>query len=81
MRYWEACEAQVTAAEAIEECRRHGIAAEVREADGALLDKDSGDIIGHPDGCGILWRRCPRLPRILIDVRLRSLRYAFAGRS
>lgn len=52
MRYWEACEAQVTAAEAIEECRKHGIAAVVREADGALIDTDSGDIIGYPDDYG-----------------------------
>ncbi|NKJ39456.1 hypothetical protein [Rhizobium sp. SG570] len=49
MRYWEACEAQVTAAE---ECRKHGITAGVREADGALIDKDSGEVIGHPDGYG-----------------------------
>ncbi|WP_458380390.1 hypothetical protein [Sinorhizobium medicae] len=42
----------MTAAEAIEECRRHGIPAEVREADDALIDTDSGDIIGHPDGYG-----------------------------
>ncbi|NTE56453.1 hypothetical protein G6M78_15350 [Agrobacterium tumefaciens] len=52
MRYWEACEAQVTAAEAIGECRRHGITAVVREADGALIDKDSEEVIGHPDDYG-----------------------------
>lgn len=52
MRYWEACEAQVTAAEAIEECRKHGITAVVRETDLALIDKDSREIIGHPDDCG-----------------------------
>ena len=49
MRYWEACEAQVTAAEAIEECRKHGIEAAVRDCDGALIDKDSGDVIGLLD--------------------------------
>ena len=52
MRYWEACEAQVTAAEAIEECRKHDITAVLREADGALIDKDSGEAIGLPDGYG-----------------------------
>ncbi|AKC10646.1 MULTISPECIES: hypothetical protein [Rhizobium/Agrobacterium group] len=52
MRYWEACEAQVTAAEAIEECRKHGVEAEVRDCDGALTDKESGDLIGLPDDYG-----------------------------
>ena len=52
MRYWEACEAQVTVAEAIDECRKHGITAVVREADGALIDKDSGEVIGLPDDYG-----------------------------
>ncbi|MRH98655.1 hypothetical protein [Agrobacterium tumefaciens] len=52
MRYWEACEAQVTADEATEECRKHHITAVLREADGALIDKDSGEVIGHPDHCG-----------------------------
>lgn len=52
MRYWEACEAQVTADEAIGECRKHGITAVVREPDNALTDKDTGEVIGHPDDCG-----------------------------
>lgn len=52
MRYWEAREAQVTSAEAIDECSRHNIAAVMREADGALIDKDSGDVIGLPDDYG-----------------------------
>lgn len=52
MKYWEACEAQVTAAEAIEECRKHGITAVVREPDNALIDKDSGEVIVLPDGYG-----------------------------
>jgi hypothetical protein len=52
MRYWEACEAQVTVAEAIDECRKHGITAVVREADGALIDKDSEEVIGLPDDDG-----------------------------
>jgi hypothetical protein len=42
----------VTAAEVIEECRKHGITAMVREADGALIDKDGGDLIGLPDDYG-----------------------------
>ena len=37
MRYWEACEAQVTAEEAIEECRIHQIEAIVRDSDSALV--------------------------------------------
>ncbi|NSZ66492.1 hypothetical protein G6L16_026350 (plasmid) [Agrobacterium tumefaciens] len=52
MRYWEACKAQVIAAEAIDERRKHGITAVIREVDGALIDKDSGDVIGLPDDCG-----------------------------
>ncbi|TCV67406.1 hypothetical protein [Neorhizobium sp. S3-V5DH] len=52
MMYWEACEAQVTVAEAIEECRRHGITAVAREADGSLIDKDSGEVITLPDNYG-----------------------------
>ncbi|MDO1585465.1 hypothetical protein [Rhizobium oryzicola] len=52
MRYWEACEAQVTAAEAIEECRKYGIEAAVRDCDGALIDKESGEVIGLPDDSG-----------------------------
>jgi len=50
MRYWEACEAQVSADEAIEECRVHGVHAEIREADGALIDAATGDVIGFADG-------------------------------
>jgi hypothetical protein len=42
----------VTAAEAIEECRKHGVEAEVRDCDGALTDKESGDLIGLPDDYG-----------------------------
>lgn len=52
MRYWEGCEAQVTATEAIEECCKHAITAMVREGDGALIDKDSGEVIGLPDDYG-----------------------------
>jgi hypothetical protein len=52
MRYWEACEAEVTAAEAIEECRKHGITAVIRETDGALVEQESGEVIGHPDDYG-----------------------------
>lgn len=49
MRYWEACEAQVTAEEAVEERRIHQIEAIVRDRDGALVDVTTGDVIAHPD--------------------------------
>ena len=49
MRYWEACEAQVTAEEGIEECRVHQIEAIVRDSDSALVDVTTGDVIAHPD--------------------------------
>jgi len=49
MRYWEACEAQVTAEEAIEECRIHQIEAIVRDSDSALVDVTTGNVIAHPD--------------------------------
>ena len=49
MRYWEACEAQVTAEEGIEECRVHQIDALVRESGSALVDVTTGDAIAHPD--------------------------------
>ncbi|KAA9382603.1 hypothetical protein [Neorhizobium galegae] len=49
MRYWEACEAQVTAEEAIEECRIHEVAAGVRDDDKALVDEATGEVIAHAD--------------------------------
>jgi hypothetical protein len=49
MRYWEACEAQVTAEEAIEECRIHEVVAAVREDDKALVDGATGEVIAHAD--------------------------------
>jgi hypothetical protein len=49
MRYWEACEAQVTADEAIEECRIHKVTAAVRDDDKALVDEATGDVIAHAD--------------------------------
>jgi len=52
MRYWEACETQVTAEEAIEECRIHEGAAAVREDDKALVDESTGEVIAHADGEG-----------------------------
>jgi hypothetical protein len=52
MRYWEACEAQVTAEEAIEECRRHEIEAIVRQLDGALIDLQTKDVIAYVDEAG-----------------------------
>lgn len=52
MRYWEACEVQVTAAEAIEECRLHAVKAEIREDDAALVETETGDIIAEADEYG-----------------------------
>lgn len=52
MRYWEACEAQVTAEEAIEECRLHDIEAVVRQLDGALIDLQTNDVIAYVDEAG-----------------------------
>lgn len=52
MRYWEACEAQVTAEEAIAECRKHQIVAVVRDTDSALIDQETGDVIAHADEHG-----------------------------
>ena len=49
MRYWEACEAQVTAEEAIEECRIHEVLAAVRNDDQAFVDEATGDVIAHAD--------------------------------
>ncbi|MGO7821185.1 hypothetical protein ACC684_28455 [Rhizobium ruizarguesonis] len=39
----------MTADEAIEECRRHEIAAEVRESDRALIEKETGELIAEAD--------------------------------
>lgn len=52
MRYWEACEAQVTAKEAIAECRLHHIVAAVRDGDRALVDTETGDVIADADDEG-----------------------------
>ena len=52
MRYWEACEAQVSAEDAIEECRIHDVAAIVREHDKALIDEANGEVIAHADDVG-----------------------------
>lgn len=52
MRYWEALEAQVTGVEAIAECRRHEIAAEIRDSDGALIEKETGEVIAEADDEG-----------------------------
>lgn len=52
MRYWEACEAQVTAAEAIAECARHHIVAVMRASDAALIDLETSDIIAQADEHG-----------------------------
>ncbi|TAT70055.1 hypothetical protein [Rhizobium ruizarguesonis] len=52
MRYWDALEATVTAAEAIAECQRHDIKASVRESDGALIEEDTGEVIAAADDEG-----------------------------
>ncbi len=52
MRYWEACEAQVSAEDAIEECRIHGVLAAVRDDDKALVDEATGEVIAHADEVG-----------------------------
>ncbi|KNY31136.1 hypothetical protein [Agrobacterium sp. SUL3] len=52
MRYWEACEANVTAEEAIEECAKHKIIAGVRMTDKALLDAETGEVIAQADQHG-----------------------------
>ncbi|QIB41442.1 hypothetical protein G3A56_26970 (plasmid) [Rhizobium oryzihabitans] len=52
MRYWEACQAQVTAREAIAECRLHHIVAIVRDADQSLVDTETGDVIAEADDEG-----------------------------
>ncbi len=78
MRYWEACEAQVTAAEAIAECTRHQIVAGMRETDAALIDQESGDVIAHVDEHGEYYGGdISRLSRRLIDgcTPLREDRY------
>lgn len=49
MRYWEACEAQVTTEDAIEVCRIHKVTATVREDDRALFDEATGEVIAHAD--------------------------------
>jgi hypothetical protein len=52
MRYWEACEAQLTAEEAIEECRLHEIEAVLRQLDGAPIDLQTIDVIAYVDEAG-----------------------------
>ncbi len=52
MRYWEACEAQVSADDAIEECRIHEVVAAVRDDDRALIDEATGEVIAHADDEG-----------------------------
>lgn len=52
MNYWEALEATVTGEEAIAECRRHGIEAEVRDGDHALIEMGTGDLIADADEDG-----------------------------
>jgi hypothetical protein len=52
MRYWEACEAQVSADDAIEECRIHEVVAAVRDDDRALIDEATSEVIAHADDEG-----------------------------
>lgn len=52
MRYWEACEASVTAQDVISECRRHSIAAELRESDRSIIENETGDLIAEADEYG-----------------------------
>ncbi|MGO7323442.1 hypothetical protein GUK30_32845 [Rhizobium leguminosarum] len=52
MRYWDALEATVMAAEAIAECQRHDIKACIRESDGALIEEETGDVIAAADDEG-----------------------------
>ncbi|NTA19824.1 hypothetical protein [Agrobacterium tumefaciens] len=52
MNYWEAQEATVTAPEVIAECRRHAIAAKLRESDRAIVEIDTGDVVAIADEHG-----------------------------
>lgn len=52
MNYWEAQEATVTAPEVIAECRRHSIAAELRQADRAIVEIETGDVVAQADEHG-----------------------------
>ncbi|WP_315860102.1 hypothetical protein [Rhizobium leguminosarum] len=42
----------MTADEAIEECRRHEIAVEIRDSDRALIEKETGEVIAEADDEG-----------------------------
>lgn len=52
MRYWEALEATVSAADVIEECNRHSIAAELRADDRAIVEIGTGDVVATADNHG-----------------------------
>lgn len=52
MNYWEALEATVTAPEVIAECRRHSIAAELRESDRVIIETETGDVVAEADEHG-----------------------------
>lgn len=52
MYYWEALEATVTAPEVIFECRRHSIAAELRDSDKAIVEIETGDVVAEADEYG-----------------------------
>lgn len=52
MRYLDAMLASVTADEAIAECKRHQIAAHIRDTDHALVETETGDLIALADDAG-----------------------------
>ena len=52
MRYWEACEASVTAEDVISECRRHSITAELRDSDRVIVETETGDVVAEADEHG-----------------------------
>lgn len=69
MRYWEGCEAQAPAEDAIEECRIHKLRATVHEDDKALLDEGTREVIAHADEEGEYYGADnPWLSRILIHA-------------
>lgn len=52
MRYWEACDATVTAKDVISECLRHSITAELRVCDRAIVETETGDVVAEADEHG-----------------------------
>ncbi|WP_085034941.1 hypothetical protein [Ensifer aridi] len=52
MRYWEAVEASVTAADAIAECKRHSVDVVMRENDRAIIEVETGEVVADADEHG-----------------------------